>query len=183
MMTLEEIRSAQINPTVAREAYSQADRCLMDVLETKKSFEQKSFTLFGSYVTAATALVRIGGAILKDNYWNCLSTPLFTATSIFVIGAIFFILALMDKTYGALASDPDMWLNKSTIDGDDSAVPIILLNLPYPAVAVGWDGLLRQWLLRGLRLTGTCQIIASLAAIAASCPSRSARFSRLAARH
>jgi hypothetical protein len=50
MMTLEEIRSAQINPTVARQAYSQTNRCLIDILETKKSFKQKYFTLFGAYV-------------------------------------------------------------------------------------------------------------------------------------
>src|SRR5215213_1084926 len=75
MMTLEEIRSAQINPTAAREAYNHADRRLMDTLETKKFFEQKAFTLFGAYVTAATALLGIGVALLKDNYWNYLSTP------------------------------------------------------------------------------------------------------------
>jgi hypothetical protein len=72
------------------------------------------------------ALFGVGGTILKDNYWNYISTPLLTAASIFVIGAVFFILALMDKAYGALASDPDMWLNEGTIDGDDSIVPPML---------------------------------------------------------
>jgi hypothetical protein len=131
MMTLEEIRSSQINPNVAREAYNQADKRLTDVLETKKSFEQKAFTLFGVYVTAATALFGVGGAILKDNYWNYLSTPFFWTAGMFVAGAIFFILALMDKTYGALASDPEMWLNKGTIDGEDGMVSLMLAYITY----------------------------------------------------
>lgn len=53
------------------------------------------------------------------------------SASVFVVGAIFFVLALMDKTYGALASDPDMWLKSGTIDGDDSVVPLMLAYITY----------------------------------------------------
>jgi hypothetical protein len=34
-----------------------------------------------------------------------------------------FVLALMDEQYGAVASHPDMWQNKGTIDGDHPSCP------------------------------------------------------------
>lgn len=131
MMTLEEIRASKINPNVAREAYVQADKRLTDALDTKKSFEQKAFTLFSAYITASFALFGIGGAAFRDQYWNYLSVAFFVAGSFLVAGAICFALALMDKKYGALASDPDMWLNKGTIDGEDSVVPLMLAYITY----------------------------------------------------
>lgn len=131
MMTLNEIREAKINPLVAREAYEHASQRLSDTLETKKSFEQKAFTLFSGYITASTALFGIGGVLLKDPATRHYVLPFISAGFVLVLGAMFFVWALRDRHYGALASDPDMWLNRGTIDGDDSVVPLMLAYITF----------------------------------------------------
>lgn len=131
MMTLEEIERSNVNKDVAREAYEQATKRLMDALETKKSYEQKAFTLFNAYLTISLALFGVGGALYKDDglafpviaFWIC--------GGIFVAGAVFFVLALMDDRYGAIASNPDMWLNRGTIDGDETVLPRMLAYVTY----------------------------------------------------
>ena len=50
-MTLEEIERSQVNLDIAREAFDQASKRLADMLDTKKAFEQKAFTLFNGYLT------------------------------------------------------------------------------------------------------------------------------------
>ena len=67
MLSLEQLKQSKINPLVAREAYLQAEKRLSDVLDTKKSVEQKASNLFSAYVTVALALFGIGGAIFKDH--------------------------------------------------------------------------------------------------------------------
>ena len=61
MLTLQELQSLTINPAVAREAYTQVDRHLIDILDVRKSFEQKAATLMGAYITISVALLGIGG--------------------------------------------------------------------------------------------------------------------------
>lgn len=56
MLTLQEIQSSTINLSVAREAYIQVDRHLLDILEVRKSFEQKAATLMGAYITISAML-------------------------------------------------------------------------------------------------------------------------------
>jgi hypothetical protein len=131
MMTLEEISASNINTTVAREAYDQASKRLGDALDTKKAHEQKAFTLFNGYVTVSLALFGVGGAILKEHGPANLILPFWATGALFLIGAIFFVVALIDKAYGALASDPSMWLNRGTIDGDDSALGLMLAYITY----------------------------------------------------
>lgn len=117
MLTLEEIERATVNKEVAREAYDQATKRLTDALETKKNYEQKAFTLFNAYLTISLALFSVGGALYKDDGFAFPVIAFWVCGGIFVFGAAFFVLALMDDRYGALASNPDMWLNRGTIDG------------------------------------------------------------------
>ena len=131
MLTLEGIERSNVNKEVAREAYEQATKRLVDALDTKKSYEQKAFTLFNAYLTISLALFGVGGALYKDDgfafpviaFWVCGGT--------FILGTVFFVLALMDDRYGALASNPDMWLNRGTIDGDDTVLPRMLAYVTY----------------------------------------------------
>jgi len=67
MMTLEEIRASRINPLVVKEAHDQASKRLADVLDTKKTFEQKAFILFNAYIALALALFGVGGMLLRGN--------------------------------------------------------------------------------------------------------------------
>lgn len=131
MLTLEEIERSTVNKEVAREAYDQATKRLMDALETKKSYEQKAFTLFNAYLTISLALFGVGGALYKDDGFAFPVIAFWVCGGIFVCGAVFFVLALMDNCYGALASSPDMWLNRGTIDGDDTVLPRMLAYVTY----------------------------------------------------
>src|SRR2546423_14373614 len=46
MLSLEQLQASTINLSVAREAYIQVDPHLLDVLDVRKSFEQKAATLY-----------------------------------------------------------------------------------------------------------------------------------------
>ncbi len=131
MMTLEEIRNSKINPLVSREAYEQASKRLEDALDTKKAFEQKAFILFNAYIALSLALFGFGGAIFRSDTATLHAWPFLVAGSMLLVGAALFVWALLDKGYGSLASDPDMWLNKDTIDGDDSVVPLMLAYITF----------------------------------------------------
>ncbi|MGH6847436.1 MAG: hypothetical protein ACREC0_08345 [Methylocella sp.] len=126
MMTLEEIRAAAINPVVAREAYDQTSKRLADVLDTKKTYEQKAFTLFNGYVAVSLGLFGVGGAVFTHYGISKLVLPFWCSGAFFVTGALLFVLALLDAKYGAVASSPDMWLSKGIIDGKDEIVPLML---------------------------------------------------------
>lgn len=131
MLTLDEIERSNVNKDVAREAYDQATKRLTDALETKKSYEQKAFTLFNAYLTISLALFGVGGAFYKDDGFAFPVIAFWVCGGIFVLGTVFFVLALMDNCYGALASSPDMWLNRGTIDGDDTVLPRMLAYVTY----------------------------------------------------
>lgn len=131
MMTLQEIEKANVNIDVAREAFDQASKRLADVLDNKRAFEQKAFTLFSGYLTVSIALLGFSGSIYKDHGVTSLVLALLLAASPLLAGTICFVLALMDKHYGALASDPNMWLNKGTIDGDVTVLPRMLAYITF----------------------------------------------------
>ncbi len=132
MLSLLEIEKLHVNPAVAREAFEQASARLADILDTKKAFEQKAFTLFSGYLTVAIAVFGVGGAIYKgDQAWSPLAVAFLVAGALFVLGSILFMLALHDSTYGALASSPDMWLNAGTIDGDATVLPRMLAYITF----------------------------------------------------
>ena len=131
MMTLEEIRNAKINPIIAREAHDQSAKRLSDLLEVKNTFEQKAFILFNGYITATLALFGVAGAIFNTHGLTSLVAALGITGICFTIGAIFFVLALIDKTYGTLGSSPDMWLESGKIDGPDSVLPLMLAYITF----------------------------------------------------
>lgn len=130
-MTLNELQSSTINAVVAREAYTQVDRHLLDILEVRKSFEQKAATLMGAYVTLSVALFGIGGAIFKDAGAGAKVLPFFGAGVVFIVGAWCFIAALKSGKYAAVGSTPEMWLNRGTIDGNDNAMAAMLAYITF----------------------------------------------------
>lgn len=130
-MTLEEIQYSKINPLVSREAYDQASKRLADALDTKKAFEQKAFILFNAYIALSLALFGVGGTIYRGAMETMPAWPFLVAGSMLLFGSALFVWALLDKGYGSLASDPDMWLNKGTIDGEDGVVPLMLAYITF----------------------------------------------------
>jgi hypothetical protein len=119
-MTLEEIERSQVNLDIAREAFDQASKRLADMLDTKKAFEQKAFTLFG-----------VAATLYKDHGLSFTVVSFVIVELTLIAGAVCFVFALMDEKYGAVASDPNMWLNKGTIDGDETVLPRMLAYVTY----------------------------------------------------
>jgi hypothetical protein len=157
MMTLEDIQQATVNPLIAREAYDHAAQRLADTLDTKKTFEQKAFTLFSGYLTVTLALFGAGAAIYGDSELKYLFVPLWTAGTFLLIGTFCFLWALKDKAYGAIASHPDMWLNAGTIDGPDEVLPKMLPYITYYHreridTSVTMNENKAQWISRGIYL-------------------------------
>jgi hypothetical protein len=131
MLNLDELKASAINPEVAKEAYLQAEKRLSDMLDTKKTTEQKASSFFSAYLTVSLALFGIGGAIFKDYGGSPKTLPFFAAGIIFALGALMFMLALKDEDYGFLGSTPDMWLNKGTIDGEATSLGAMYAYLTH----------------------------------------------------
>src|SRR5882757_6670627 len=107
MMTLEEIEKSQVSLDVAREAYDQASKRLTDMLETKKAFEQKAFTLLSGYLALSIALFGVAAALYKDHGLSSTFVSFMLVELTLIAGAICFVFALMDERYGAIASNPN----------------------------------------------------------------------------
>jgi hypothetical protein len=164
MLTLEELQASTINPAVAREAYTQVDRHLMDIIEVRKTFEQKAATLMGAYITISVALFGIGGAIFREAGVAAKVWPFFGAGLVLIIGAWCFIVALKSGTYAALGSTPEMWLNRGTIDGSDNAVAAMLAYITFHhrhRIAISEQGNQRKarWIDAGIFLGPAAPIV------------------------
>jgi hypothetical protein len=131
MLTLEEIRQSKINPLAVREAYSQAEKRLAYASDTKKALEQKSFTLLNAYITVSAALFGAAGFLLRDSPLTGIPLPFILSGTLTSVGAMVLVWALLDQPFGAQGSDPNMWLNKGTIDGDDNAAYVMLAYVVY----------------------------------------------------
>jgi hypothetical protein len=131
MMTLGQIEKSQVNLEVAREAFDQASKRLADMLDTKKAFEQKAFTLFSGYLTLSIALFGVAATLYKDHGLSSTVISFMLVELTLIAGAVCFVFTPMDERYGAIASDPNMWLNKGTIDGDDTVLPRMLAYITY----------------------------------------------------
>jgi hypothetical protein len=169
MMTLEELDRAKINPTIVREALAQAVKRLADTLETKKTFEQKATTLLGAFVTISLALSGAGAALLRDqslllhHRW-----PIWLAATLMMLGAFCFAGAMIDQRYGAMGSDPDMWINAGTIDAtDDKRLSYMLALITYyhkKRISTGTrSNTIKAWLIRGGVICGALAPLALLA--------------------
>ena len=164
MLTLEDLQASNINLSVAREAYTQVDRYLVDILDVRKSFEQKAATLMGAYTTFSVALFGIGGAIFKDSGEAAAVWPFFGAGLVFITGALCFIAALRAGKYAVLGSAPEMWLNRGIIDGGDTAVPAMLAYIVYyhvARIATSVDGNQRKarWINTGIYLGPVAPVV------------------------
>jgi len=157
MLDLEKLKSAKVNEAVAREAYNQVDRYLLDILATRNSFDQKATALMSAFITISLALFGIGGAIFQKNAMDASARPFFAAGVIFLLGAGCFIGALKAGTYAAVGSTPEMWLNKGVIDGRNNAVAQMLAYLTYYhgeriAMSVKGNKLKAYWIDAGMIL-------------------------------
>jgi hypothetical protein len=131
MLTIEEIRASKINPSIAKEAYLQSEKKMQDLLEIKKTFEQKAFFLFNAYTAMALALFGVAGTLYNTGAIPGHVWPFAVTGLLFVAGAALFVFALLDANYGSLGSSPSMWLTRGIIDGGDRALPLMLAYLTF----------------------------------------------------
>jgi hypothetical protein len=132
MMSISELSTAKVNPDIAREAFLQSSARLADLLDTKKSFEQKAFTLFSGYMTAVLAAFGVAAAVYKDYGFTTLSISFTVAGLALLAGEIFFVIALYDSKYGAAGSEPEMWLKHGVIDANNpSTLPRMLAAITF----------------------------------------------------
>jgi len=137
MMTLTDIQNANINKDVAREAYEQSTKRLDDLLDTKASHEQKAFALLAGSLTLGIALFGLVGFAISVTTPSggvipaFLVTPFMVAGTMLIVAAVFYVVALWDRDYGARGSDPAMWLCSGTIDGGDSAMAAMLAYVAF----------------------------------------------------
>lgn len=136
LMTPEEIQACTVQPDVAKEAYAQVEKRLTDLLETKKSFEQRASTLLTGFSALALALVGAGGAFFT-------SQPLvghapkylpfaFFAAAIPMIWAVWYMVrAQQPISAGLLGSTPDFWLRPGVIDAPGNVVPAVQAYVVY----------------------------------------------------
>jgi len=131
MLDLEQLKSTNVNGAVAREAYGQVERYLLDILATRNSFEQKATTLMGVFITISLALFGIGGALFQKSAADVHAIPFFATGGVYLLGVACFIGALKAGTFAAVGSRPEMWLVEGVIDGGENAVPQMLAYLTY----------------------------------------------------
>lgn len=127
MLTLEELRLASLNAKVVEEAHRQAEKRLLDILDTKKNFEQKAFVLFNAYLTLSLAVLGVSGTLYRGGdtigHW----LPFLISGCLLVLGAVSFFFAMTDRKYGAVGSDPNMWLVQGVVDADGENVVTAML--------------------------------------------------------
>lgn len=129
MLSLEELRAAKINPAVAREAFDHASARLADILDTRKSYEQKAFTLFSGFLTFGLGLFAAGVALLSQKAPLHMVVTVWAGGLVFLASAFLLVLALLDSSYGAMGSDPETWITPGVIDGDEGVLSLMLAYL------------------------------------------------------
>jgi len=131
MLTLEELKSSNVDFDIAKEALSQSEKRLVDALDAKKMVEQKATVLFGAYVTIMLALFGVGAALAKDAHLMVPALPFFVTGVIFMVGALYFANVFKGAEYGNLGSEPSMWLQSGRIDGDKQEFARMLAYLAH----------------------------------------------------
>ena len=169
MLTLNQIRGLKtINAEVAREAYVQVEKRLADVLDARKTVEQKATSLFSAYLTIALALFGVGGALLKGPVSDVLPFPFFVAGAIVVVGALMFIWAIWPMRYGYVGTAASFWLEEEKIDSGPDGLPVMLLYLAqYQDERINVSLTSNRWKFLALRLGMGCGVLAAFALVAA----------------
>jgi hypothetical protein len=132
MLSLEEIQNCEkININIVREAFMQAEKRLNDILDTKKQFEQKAFTLFSGYLTGTIGLFTIAVTLFNEKSKNNLFMAFIISGILLLVGSIFLSISLKGFNYGYLGSTPRMWLKKYIIEGDEKSLSTMLSYITH----------------------------------------------------
>ncbi len=114
-----------INLETARYALSDVMERLTDALDTKKTLEQKAYTILGGYITITMAIFGFTTQQSSDTY---LFWTLLIMGGFFSIGIVSVLFSLKSSQYGSIGSYPDAWIRDGVINGNDNA---LATNIAY----------------------------------------------------
>jgi len=121
MLDLDAISKKNIALATAREALTQCEKRLGDLLEEKKSLETKATTVFSAFVGIATTVFGVGTALVKSQIAGIIPAPFFMSGVCFVVAAMMLIMVIAPRPGGYLGSTPDWWLKDGYIDTDEAS--------------------------------------------------------------
>jgi hypothetical protein len=135
-MTPAQIQACTIQPDVAKEAYTQVEKRLADLLETKKSFEQRASTLLTGFSALALALLGAGAAFFTNQSLighgpKYLPFAFFIAAIPMTWALWYMVRAQQPISAGVLGSTPDLWLRPGVIDAVGNVVPAVQAYVVY----------------------------------------------------
>ena len=136
IMSLAEIQQATIQAEVAKEAFTQVEKRLSDLIETKKSFETRAQALLTGYTTLALAVIGAGGSFftsapLVGHAPSLMPVAFFAAGIPLLIAVYCMVWALQPASYGNLGSSPHIWLKPGVINAPENVVPTVQAFLVY----------------------------------------------------
>jgi hypothetical protein len=117
-ITPDELLSSELNLATVREAALQVDKRLADLLDTKKTFDQRAMSLLGPSVSLALALAGASGLAARDTHPEIVAA-LVASSICMTLAAVACVLSLQVRNYGAQGTDPAHWLRLGTLTGGD----------------------------------------------------------------
>jgi hypothetical protein len=127
-ITSDELLTGDLYLPTVREAASQVDKRLADLLDTKKTFDQRAIALLGPSVSLAVALAGASGlAVLSSN--PEIVAALAASSICMTLAAVACVLSLQVRNYGAQGADPAHWLKPGTLTGSDVELAQALAEL------------------------------------------------------
>lgn len=136
LMTPTQIQKCAVQPEVIKEAYGQVEKRLSDMLETKKSFEQRASWLLTSFSALALALLGAGGMFFTSQPLvgrgpSGLPYAFFVASIPMIVAMWRMVSALKPLPAGNLGSTPDFWLRPGVIDAAANVAPVVQAYVVY----------------------------------------------------
>lgn len=157
MLTLPEIQASAVTMASAREARADAEKGLADALETKENHDKKAFELLRAYVQLSLAAFGAAGVFITQQ--SALGLPFFFAGVAFTVAGGFALLVIRIDRYGVNGSDPEGWLERGVIDGDETTLARMLATVTFfynDRIKVSRAANVRKaiWLTRSMTLAG-----------------------------
>jgi hypothetical protein len=131
MLSPEEMRNYEINSNIIHEALAQSEKRMEDLLKTKDGINQKLLILFNGYMPIIIGLLIACFIVAQNNPKALLLFFLAPLACFFIVSIIFFVLAFRGAQHGSIGSNPDFWLRKDTIAGDEKTLITVLSYLVH----------------------------------------------------
>jgi hypothetical protein len=177
LMTLAQIQACTVQPDVAKEALAQVEKRMTDLLEIKKSYEQRASTLLTGFSALALALLGAGGAFFTSQTlvvhgFKYLPFAFFVAAAPMILAVWQMVRAQQPIGAGTLGSTPDIWLRQGVIDATGNVVPVMQAYVVhYMADRINQteraNGIREVLIIRGCRLALAAPVVLFFAAIVA----------------